>query len=56
MQDQSICFGDWWNHLNIELGNLGESQALYNDARYYHTAGYWPSTAARLIAEERKSE
>lgn len=52
-ENDSWAFGDWWELLNAELSGFGEGEALYRDARYYHTANYSPATAANLLLQER---
>jgi hypothetical protein len=53
-ENDTWAFGDWWSLLNTELADRGETEALYADARYYHTANYSPFGAASLISQERR--
>ena len=53
-ENDSWAFGDWWSLLNGELADRKQSEALYKDARYYHTANYSPATAAALIESDRR--
>jgi hypothetical protein len=53
MSENRLVFGDWWALLNKELAEIGHSKALYGDARYFHTANYSATTAARVIAGRR---
>jgi hypothetical protein len=53
MGENRWVFGDWWVLLNKELAEIGYGEALYGDARYFHTANYSATTAARVIAERR---
>ncbi len=50
--DHGLTYIDWWRELNALLAAAGRSAANNGVASHYYGASYWPSTAARLIAEE----
>lgn len=33
-ENDSWAFGDWWSLLNKEMAEIGETEALFGDARY----------------------
>ena len=53
MNDSGLAFGCYWKALNEELKLIGQTEALFGDARYWFERNYSPNGAASMIADDR---